>query len=80
MLHITVLVYQWKKETIINFLFLDALVKREENITLTSVYKKKTFTGCDFNFQSNCSIKKKVSLIITLCHRAHTFFQELRLS
>ena len=51
--------------------FLDVQIKREENRFLTSVYRKKTFTGCYLNFQSNCSLKRKVNLIRTLCHRAH---------
>ena len=33
--------------------------------------RKKTLTGCYLNFQSNCSLKRKVNLIRTLCHRAH---------
>ena len=51
--------------------FLDVQIKRKENRFLTSVYRKKTFTGCYLNFQSNCSLKRKVNLIRTLCHRAH---------
>ena len=45
------------------------------------MYKKKTFTGCYLNFQSNCSFKGKVNLIRTLCHRAHkNCFPELLIS
>ena len=51
--------------------FLDVLVKRKENRFLTTVYRKKTFTGCYLNFQSSCSLKRKINLIRTLCHRAH---------
>ena len=39
--------------------FLDVQVKRKNNILLTSVYRKKTFTGCYLNFQSTCSLKRK---------------------
>ena len=35
------------------------------------MYIKKTFTGCYLNFLSNCSLKKKVNLIRTLCHHVH---------
>ena len=51
--------------------FLDVLIKRKENRFLTTVYRKKTFTGCYLNFQSSCSLKRKINLIRTLCHRAH---------
>ena len=45
------------------------------------MYRKKTFTGCFLNFQSNCSFKKKVNLVRASCHRAHKiFFSELLLS
>ena len=45
--------------------FLDVLVKRKENRFLTTVFRKKTFTGCYLNFQSNCSLKRKINLIRT---------------
>ena len=57
-----------EKENNNELAYLDVQNKREENIFLTSVYRKKTFTGC---FQFNCSFKRKVNLIRTLCHRAH---------
>ena len=60
-----------EKESNIELTFLDVLVEREENRFLTSVYRKKTFTGCYLNSQSNCSLKRKVNIIRTLCHRAH---------
>ena len=45
------------------------------------MYKMKTFTGCYLNFQSNCSLKKKVNLIRILCHRAQKICsQELLIS
>ena len=50
---------------------MDVLVKRKENRFVTTVYRKKTFTGCYLNFQLNCSLKRKINLIRTLCHRAH---------
>ena len=51
--------------------FLDVQVKRKKNTFFTSVYRKKTFIGCYLNFQSNCSLKRKINLIRTLCHHAH---------
>ena len=60
-----------EKEVNNELAFLDVLVKRDNNRFLTSVYRKKTFTGCYLNFQSNCSLKRKANLIKTLCHRAH---------
>ena len=58
--------------------FLDVQVKRKENRFLTSVYRKKTFTGCYLNFQSKCCFKRKLNLIRTFCHRAHRIcFPEL---
>ena len=45
------------------------------------MYRKKTVTVCYLNFQSNCSLKRKVNLIRTLCHRAHKIcYPELLLS
>jgi len=41
------------------------------NRFLTTVYRKKTFTGYYLNFQSNCSLKREINLFRTLCHRAH---------
>ena len=54
--------------------FLDVLVKRQNNRFLTTVFRKKTFIGNYLNFQSNCSMKRKVNLKRTLCHRAHKIF------
>ena len=51
--------------------FLDVLIKRKENRFLTTVYRKKTFTGCYLNFQSSCSLKRKIILIRNLYHRTH---------
>ena len=50
--------------------FLDVLVKRVQTEFLTSIYRKRTFTGQYVNFQSHCSRKRKINLIKTLCHRA----------
>ncbi|MEL6804856.1 MAG: reverse transcriptase domain-containing protein, partial [Bacteroidota bacterium] len=50
--------------------FLDVLVERNKGKFLTSLYRKKTFTGQYVNFASHCSRKRKISLIKTLCHRA----------
>ena len=50
--------------------FLDVLVHRVDEQFVTSVYRKRTFTGQYVNFQSHCSRKRKINLIKTLCHRA----------
>ena len=60
-----------EKENNNELAFLDVQVKQEENKFITSVFRKKTFTGCYLNFQSNCSLKRKVNLIRTLCHCAY---------
>ena len=46
--------------------FLDILVKSQNNRFLTSVFRKKTFTGNYIMFQPICSMKMKVNLIRTL--------------
>ena len=69
-----------EKENNDELAFLDVQVKRKENIILTSVYRKKTFTGCYLKFQSNCSLKRKINLIRTLCHRAHRICSQELLS
>ena len=56
--------------------FLDVLVKRQNQKFLTSVFRKKTFTGNYLNFHSFCGIKRKTNLIRTLCHRAHKICSE----
>ena len=51
--------------------FLDVFVKRTTSSQfITSIYRKRTFTGQYVNFQSHCSRKRKINLIKTLCHRA----------
>ena len=35
------------------------------------MYRKKTFTGSYLSFQSNCSLKRTISIIRTLCLHAH---------
>jgi hypothetical protein len=50
--------------------FLDVLVERRDCEFVTSVYRKNTFTGQYVNFQSYCTLKRKVNLIRTLCDRA----------
>ena len=47
-----------EKENNDELAFLDVLVKRHKNQFLTSVYRKKTFTGNYLNFHSFCNIKK----------------------
>ena len=50
--------------------YLDVLVIRKSEF-VTTVFRKDTFTGKYLNFQSHCSLKRKINLIKTLCHRAH---------
>ena len=70
-----------EKEKNYELAFLDVQIKQKENRFLTSVQRKKTFTECYLNFQSNCCLKRKVNLIRTLSHRAHKICsQELLLS
>ena len=58
--------------------FLDVLVKRTPAAKfITSMYRKKTFTGQYINFLSHCSRKRKINLIKTLCHRAVTMCSPL---
>ena len=53
--------------------FLDVLVTRTSATEfITSIFRKKTFTGQYINFLSHCSRKRKINLIKTLCHRAVT--------
>ena len=64
--------------------FLDVLVKRKQSKFITSIFRKKTFTGQYVNFRSHCSLKRKTNLIRTLYERANkicspeTFDQELK--
>ena len=51
--------------------YLDVLVKRRGDKFVTTVFRKETFSGNYLNFQSHCSLKRKINLIRTLCHRAH---------
>ena len=63
--------FTMEKEKNNELALLDVQVKQKEDRFSTSMYRKKTFTGCYLNFQSNCSLKRKVNLTRTLCHRAH---------
>ena len=65
------IIFTPEKENNDELAFLEVLVKRRKNQFLTSVYRKKTFTGNYLNFHSFCSMKRKTNLIRTLCHRAH---------
>ena len=60
-----------EKENNDELVFLGVLVKRHKAQFLTSVYRKKTFTGNYLNFHSFCSMKRKTNLIRTLCYQAH---------
>ena len=50
--------------------FLDVFIKRHQSKFITSVFRKKTFTGQYINFKSHCSLRRKTNLIRTLCDRA----------
>ena len=50
--------------------FLDVLVQRREKEYITSIYRKKTFTGLYINWHSFCPLSRKINLIKTLAHRA----------
>ena len=50
--------------------FLDVLVTRQENQLITSVYRKKTYTGQYMQWNSFCPTQRKVGLIHTLTLRA----------
>ena len=50
--------------------FLDVMVTRKDDMFVTSIYRKKTFSGQYINFLSHCCRKRKINLIKTLCHRA----------
>ena len=50
--------------------FLDVMVTRKDKEFVTSLYRKKTFSGQYVNFLSHCSRRRKTNLIKTLCHRA----------
>ena len=54
-----------EKENKDELAFLDVLVKRHKNQFLTTVYRKKTFTGNYLNFHFFCSMKRKTNLIRT---------------
>ena len=60
-----------EKENNNELAFFDVLIKRLKNIFLTSVYRKKNFTGNYLKFHSLYSMKKETNLISTFCHRAH---------
>ena len=63
--------FTMEKENNNELAYLDVIIKRKNNRFLTSVFRKKTFTGNYLNFQSSCSVKRKINLIRTLCHRAY---------
>ena len=50
--------------------FLDVLVKRQNKIYTTCVYRKPTFTGLYTSWNLFCTKKKKINIITTLVHRA----------
>ena len=50
--------------------FLDVLVSRSENVFVTGVFRKKTFTNLGLNFFSHCSFNFKLNSCKTLLSRA----------
>ena len=50
-----------EKENNDELAFLDVQIEWIENRFLTSVYRKKTLTGCYLNFKSYCSLKRKIN-------------------
>jgi len=50
--------------------FLDVLVKRNNNVFITSLYRKATFTGLGTNFFSFCQSLFKFNAVKTLIYRA----------
>ena len=51
--------------------FLDILIKRENNVFTTSIYRKKTFTGLGSHFLSEEPFIFKINTIKTLIYRAY---------
>ena len=61
--------------------FLDILVERHPQHPkfITSVYRKKTFTGLSLNFYSFCDSKFKENACSTLLHRAYKISSNYKL-
>ena len=58
--------------------FSDIQINRKDNRLLKLVYRKKTVKGFSFNFQSICSLQRKLILIRILFNREHKIcFTEL---
>ena len=51
--------------------FLDILIKRENSVFVTSLFRKTTFTGLGTNFFSNCQSLFKINAVKTLIYRAY---------
>ena len=60
---------QWRKSRMSACHFY-VMVTRKETEFVTSLYRKKTFSGQYVNFLAHCSRRRKTNLIKTLCHRA----------
>ena len=60
--------------------FLDVYVKKAEVGFETSVYRKPTFTGQYLRWESFSPLKRKISLISTLVHRALMICTKRRLN
>ena len=59
--------------------FLDVLVERSENSFITTVYRKKTFTGQYMKWSSFAPRQRKINLIHTLVRRAVSICSQRRL-
>ncbi len=55
-----------------NFAFLDVNIESTNGRFVTSVYRKKTFSGVFSNYDSFIARVFKVGLVLTLLHRAHS--------
>ena len=62
--------FTFEKEEIDQLPFLDVLVEKSNEGFLTSVFRKPTFTGQYFRWDSFGPTKRKTNLIETLVHRA----------
>ena len=60
--------------------FLDVLVERSTSGFLTSVYRKKTFTGDYIAWKSFCPVKRKTNVIACLVNRAIKLCSDVKLS
>ena len=62
--------FEYEEEKNNELPFLDVLVKRENNALVTSIYRKKTFSGVYLNYHSYLPNEYKHGLLFTLLFRA----------